>query len=169
MKLYTNKYKNQLEIIHGSKKWGNSGHSWADKITDYAEALNAKTIIDYGCGTGTLRLAIGDKYKVHNYDPGVKGWHEPPKEPADMLVATDVLEHIEPDLLDNVLKHIDGLYTKGAFLMIACNPAKEILPDGRNAHLIQQPPKWWLSKFKHIDHSKDEGKRVLIWLRKTYL
>jgi hypothetical protein len=26
-------------------------------------------------------------------------------------------------------------------------PAKKILPDGRNAHLIQQPPSWWLPKF----------------------
>ena len=24
--------------------------------------------------------------------------------------------------------------------------AMKVLPDGRNAHLIQQPPKWWLPK-----------------------
>ena len=26
-------------------------------------------------------------------------------------------------------------------------PAKRILPNGRNAHLIQQPAAWWLPKF----------------------
>ena len=26
-------------------------------------------------------------------------------------------------------------------------PAVKVLPDGRNAHLIQQPPAWWLPKF----------------------
>jgi len=26
-------------------------------------------------------------------------------------------------------------------------PAVKVLADGRNAHLIQQPPAWWLPKF----------------------
>lgn len=165
--MISNSYKKQLREIHASKKWGNSGHTWSDRITAYANALEAETIIDYGCGTGTLRMAIGHDYHVHNYDPGVKGWDVFPSKPADMLVCTDVLEHVEPEYLDDTLSAIDGLYTKGAFLVIACNAAKEILPDGRNAHLIQEPPKWWASKFNNVDHFIDEKKRALIWLRKT--
>ena len=34
--------------------------------------------------------------------------------------------------------------------MIALSPAKLILADGRNAHLIQETPEWWKQKF--IDH-----------------
>ena len=30
--------------------------------------------------------------------------------------------------------------------VIATGPAKKILDDGRNAHLIQEGPDWWLPK-----------------------
>jgi hypothetical protein len=30
--------------------------------------------------------------------------------------------------------------------VIANRPAKKLLPDGRNAHLIQQPRDWWLPR-----------------------
>lgn len=160
-------YKKQLEKVHENKKWGNSGKSWIFEIEPFADKVGAKSIIDFGCGTGSLKKALEHKYDFVEYDPGIEGKETLPDSPADMLVATDVLEHVEPEFLDDTLKQIDSLYTRGAFLVIACNPAKETLPDGRNAHLIQEPPKWWASKFKNIDHFIDEKKRALIWLRKT--
>ena len=30
--------------------------------------------------------------------------------------------------------------------LLATGPAEKMLPDGRNAHLIQQPKQWWLDK-----------------------
>lgn len=164
--MISDKYRKQLHEVHASKKWGNSGASWAFEVVPYAEKLGAKTLIDFGCGTGSLKRAIAN-IDVIEYDPGIEGKDTLPYKPADMIVCTDVLEHIEPEFLDDTLKQIDSLYTKGAFLVIACNPAKETLPDGRNAHLIQEPPKWWASKFDNIEHFKDEKKRALIWLKKT--
>ena len=38
------------------------------------------------------------------------------------------------------------LTKKVAFLVIACRPANRHLDDGRNAHLIVEPPDWWLKK-----------------------
>ena len=46
------------------------------------------------------------------------------------------------DVLDD-LKRIVGML---GFFTIATGPAKKHLPDGRNAHLIQQPMAWWLPK-----------------------
>jgi hypothetical protein len=66
--------------------------------------------------------------------------------PSDILVCTDVLEHIEPTLLDNVLDHIERLTREVALLVISCRPANAVLPDGRNAHLIIETPDWWLEK-----------------------
>jgi hypothetical protein len=62
------------------------------------------------------------------------------------VVCTDVLEHIEPELIDNVLDHLKDLTRKVAFLAIATRPARKNLADGRNAHLIIQPSSWWLAK-----------------------
>jgi hypothetical protein len=62
------------------------------------------------------------------------------------VACIDVLEHIEPHLLDSVLDHLKSLAVQALFATVHCGPAKKILSDGRNAHLIQQPPSWWLPK-----------------------
>jgi hypothetical protein len=63
-----------------------------------------------------------------------------------MVACIDVLEHIEPDCLDDVLDHLKHLTGKIGFFTVSCIPAKKTLPDGRNAHLIQESPEWWLPK-----------------------
>jgi hypothetical protein len=36
--------------------------------------------------------------------------------------------------------------TKVGFFTVHTGPAKKFLTDGRNAHLIQNPARWWLPK-----------------------
>lgn len=63
-----------------------------------------------------------------------------------MVACIDVLEHIEPDCLDNVLDHLCALTEGILFCSIDTGPAVKVLSDGRNAHLTQQPIEWWLPK-----------------------
>ena len=65
-----------------------------------------------------------------------------------MLVCLDVLEHIEPELLDSVLDDMKSLMLEIGFFSVHTGPAKKFLSDGRNAHLIQEPPSWWLPKIE---------------------
>jgi cyclopropane fatty-acyl-phospholipid synthase-like methyltransferase len=92
--------------------------------------------------------------QMAGYDPGIPDRAALP-EPADFVVSTDVLEHVEPEKLDGVLKHIRELTKRQAYLNIHTGPANAKLPDGRNAHLIQQPAEWWHRKlytvFTHVD------------------
>jgi hypothetical protein len=46
---------------------------------------------------------------------------------------------------------MEMLSLKGKFHyhLISCAPAKLILPDGRNAHLIQEGPEWWRPRFEN--------------------
>jgi S-adenosylmethionine:diacylglycerol 3-amino-3-carboxypropyl transferase len=78
-----------------------------------------------------------------------------PPEPHDIVVCTDVLEHIEPDCLDDVLADIRRCTKKAALLVVATRPAMKTLSDGRNAHLIQEDFKWW------EPHIEKAGFRVL--------
>jgi hypothetical protein len=57
-----------------------------------------------------------------------------------------VLEHIEPQYLEQVLDHLVELTEVVAFITIHTGPAMKTLPDGRNAHLTQEPIEWWLAK-----------------------
>jgi hypothetical protein len=65
-----------------------------------------------------------------------------------MVVCTDVLEHVEPEYLDNVLADIAGLTKQYAYFNISLMEAMKTLPDGRNAHLIVQPWQWWAEKLR---------------------
>ena len=83
--------------------------------------------------------------RVQCYDPGVPEYADPPT-PAEMVVCIDVLEHIEPELIDDVLDHLEELTESFLFATVHTQPAGKKLPDGRNAHLIQKPAEWWLPK-----------------------
>ncbi len=68
------------------------------------------------------------------------------------MTCIDVLEHIEPQSLDAVLSEISSISEKLAFLTVHTGPAKKVLTDGRNAHLIQESTSWWLGRFEpHFD------------------
>jgi hypothetical protein len=107
---------------------------------------------------------------VQEYDPGIDGKEGMPK-PCDLVVCTDVLEHVEPDKLEAVEDHLFRICGMGALLVIATRAANAILPDGRNAHLIVQPPAWWIDRINRkgwtIDHVQiREGRDVTLWLKK---
>ena len=60
--------------------------------------------LDYGAASlgKTLEEIFKRPLKIHHYDPAMPEWSEPPA-PCNFVACIDVLEHIEPDLLDNVL------------------------------------------------------------------
>ena len=91
-----------------------------------------------------------DSFEYFAYDPAFPEYGDPM--PADIVACIDVMEHIELEYLDNVIEHLSNLTKKLCFLSIATRPARKLLPDGRNAHLIQESARWWLPKFcKYFD------------------
>lgn len=161
-------YRAQCQQMH-ARKWGADGAKHLAPVLAWADALKAETVLDYGCGEGRLSEAAKPVRRILNFDPGMDGKSGLPK-PVDLVVCTDVLEHVEPDKLDNVLGHLRRLAAKGAYLVIATRKAKAILPDGRNAHLIIQPASWWLDKLTAAGWLIDradvrEGRDLTAWLR----
>jgi hypothetical protein len=68
------------------------------------------------------------------------------------------------------LRHIFLLARRGAYLVIATRPARELLPDGRNAHLIIQPPEWWVEQLKKYGWTSirtEQRKGLCVWLQKA--
>jgi hypothetical protein len=62
------------------------------------------------------------------------------------VVCLDVLEHIEEECIDDVLDHLEELTEAFGFFSIDTGPAKKVMADGRNAHVLQRPPEWWLPR-----------------------
>ena len=69
--------------------------------------------------------------KIQCYDPGVPEYADKPS-PAEFVFCCDVLEHIEPEYLDDVLDHLEELTEKILFATVHTGPAGKILSDGRN-------------------------------------
>lgn len=151
--LISDEYRAQLRKMREIKpNWGNAGQRHADAVSALMVEMAACSVLDYGCGHGMLMQALQARWPdadIRGYDPGMEQYSAEPA-PADVLVSTDVLEHIEPDKLDGVLTHMRFLAGKAAYVNIHTGPARAVLPDGRNAHLIQKPAAWWkthLSKY----------------------
>lgn len=136
-------------------EWGPGGDKrHARLIQPLIEEWEPSTIVDYGCGGGQLVRILQNAnpdVTVSGYDPSHPDFDVDPVL-ADMVVSTDVLEHIEPDCLHDVLSHIASITTDVAYLTIAITPSEAVLADGRNAHLIVEPAEWWEDTLKeHFD------------------
>jgi hypothetical protein len=167
--LYSSEYVQQLNQLHQKKRTFGDRTGLGD-IEQWINKYQPATFIDYGCGKGGLVNTINDLYpdSCVGYDPGYPEYNVQPEQPVEMLISTDVLEHIEPQYVDNVLQHIDSLFTRVAYLLIATSPAKKSLPDGRNAHLIQEEPDWWRPRLLENINGKivDEKYKLGSWTNK---
>jgi len=136
-------YLELQKALHAGGRYGISSGRWADPARQLAAREECVAILDYGCGQGQLKAALGNS--VREYDPAIAGKAAEP-EPADLVVCTDVLEHIEPDCLDAVLLHLRSKVKKSLLFAISLRPAGKTLADGRNAHLIVESADWWLDR-----------------------
>lgn len=146
--LISEEYRAQNAEMHARGNYGFKGDKWAPMVSQICSKVKTASILDYGAGQGSLARALPG-LNVQNYDPAVPEIAEPP-DPADLVVCTDVLEHIEPGCLNNVLDDLRRLTIKTVFLVIATRPAVKTLPDGRNAHLIVQDAQWWMVRLLRL-------------------
>ena len=135
---------NQLHETNSS--YGTSGKHYGGMVLGLIQAMGGTaTVLDYGCGKQTLANSL-PMIPVTGYDPCLPGLDARP-EPHELVVCTDVMEHIEPVFLDNVLDDLERVTEKVLFCLVATRPAVKKLADGRNAHLIVEDYMWWLPKF----------------------
>jgi len=120
--------------------------------------------LDYGCGKGFLAEELD--FPIWEYDPAVSGKERLPK-PADIVICTDVLEHIEPETLDAVLDDLRRVTRKVGVFSLCTAPANKTFSDGTDAHLIVMPKTWWqmkLAEYFEIGKTIDFGKSQLLFV-----
>lgn len=125
--------------------YGVGGGKHVDTVRKLIAATGAQSVLDYGCGKGLLAQALS--FPIWEYDPAIPGKDESPK-PADLVVCTDVLEHIEPECIMAVLQDLKRVVKNIGYFTIHMGPAKKTLPDGRNTHILQRDKQWWKNRLK---------------------
>lgn len=140
--------------------YGVGGGRYAPIVLQLVEKLHTRSVLDYGCGKGYLAKEL--PFPIWEYDPAIPEKAKSPR-PADLVICTDVLEHVEPGQLRAVLHDLKRVVIKAGYFVIHTGPSTKSLADGRNAHLIQRDKAWWRHKFKKVfvvDAGKEQGPLV---------
>lgn len=148
--LISEDYRREQAALHATGRYGTAAQGHGGVVKELLNASGATSLLDYGCGSRQsllLGLKLGANVAYEGYDPAVPAYSRAPV-PAELVVCIDVLEHIEPDLLDAVLDDLASLCDPYGYFTIHSGPARKVLSDGRNAHLTQQGADWWLPKLK---------------------
>lgn len=167
--LLTPEYLKMQEELHAKGDYGVTMPKHAPSIHADIARLKGQTVLDYGSGRHEhAKRIFSCSYWVRSYDPCVFQLSDDPL-PADYVICTDVLEHVEPECIDAVLTHLFSKMKLGAYLSIALRPAKKMLSDGRNAHILLRRAAWWEERVwrraKIVGSSEIAGHEIIFYCR----
>ena len=141
----------QYKILYKNNKNYYKGRLFLlDEIKLVIDYLKPRIVLDYGCGEGAIIKELMDIYteiKFYDYDPAIPGLDTIPVEKADLVINTDVLEHIPEDILPNVVEKISKI-SQYAFFNLHHAKASTVLPNGENAHCTIKDRRWYEELFR---------------------
>lgn len=159
--MITEEYKKALLDIHSSAHWGTTGGVYAgDTIVEFIKAYpDIKTILDYGCGEGALKKWVEDSGITDKdwtqHDPCVAEFSKRPEGRFDLVITTDVLEHVEEEHIDDVIDDLNNLTGKYLFNEIACYFARSYFRGGpykgKDLHISVKAPDHWMLRLDRSD------------------
>ncbi len=153
MSTYTREHAARLRELHErDAHFGVIGHLWADRVMQYIIWTGSSSLLDYGCGRSNLvdhicahpdilKANHAPSFRLQQYDPAT---FPAPPEPADFVTCIDVLEHVEEECLDDVLKDIKRCTKRAALITISLRNGSN---KNRLTHqLAARPRDWWLGQ-----------------------
>lgn len=176
--LISDAYLKEQQILHAAPRgYGGRGSKWSPVVDELLRRFSCRSMLDYGCGQGSLVRSlrtVGVDFR--EYDPAISGKEEPPQEPYDLVVCTDVLEHIESEKIDRVMRHLSEVTRVALFAVVSLVPTAKTLTDGRQAHILIRSTEWWRYQFdahgfqlheavKGRDPKKDHKQYAAVWVK----
>jgi len=160
-------YLSLQKELHKNPNYGLASIGYAPLVKQLLEVSQAKSLSDYGAGKQNLKKALHNlgktDFEYFPYDPAFPEYGTP--RAADLVCCIDVLEHIEPVFVRDVVAELAAITQRIGFFSIATGPAGKVLSDGRNAHLIQKPSSWWLPILcEHFEIAQLGRDRLGFWV-----
>jgi len=160
------------------KPWKFYGmHNHGKDAWPQLDKFSITSLIDVGTGRGAFPVMAAERGIKHvagvdfAFLPKAEGvrWvqapaHELPFASGEFewLTAFDMLEHVLPEELDEVLKEFRRVASIGWFFSIAYEPSHVVM--GSNLHLIVKPKAWWKEKLSAYGEVMEFTEQYL-WLR----
>ena len=151
---HSKEYLEELKKLHNIKSFGRNA-GIPDVVKNLIIENKINSFLDYGAGKGLTSEAIKEAFPnidLYTYDPATFPIDLPEK--VELTYSSDVLEHVEPSLIDETVNDLSNRSTRYQYHLIACHPAKKSLSDGRNAHLIIENANWWRTKLEALQDWK---------------
>lgn len=166
---YIDQYKQHYKVRPSyGKKTPRQDRLPLDLQKDF-DRLKPRKALDYGCGHADSLSYIKGDFRRSKYDPAIEQYSKLPEgEHFDIIICTDVMEHIPAQGIKDILDWI-RLHAYFAFFSISCVKAVNILPDGSNAHCTIYTPEDWEKIMRSIFTSHKirvlaERKTVRFWI-----
>lgn len=140
------------EQLHKQRSYGDTGSIYTDNVKSFIDKTGATSVLDFGSGTGALKTSLNNKYNIDidEFDPCYDGKRNIPNTQYDLIITTDVLEHLYEDEIENFFEEILSLQPKFMYHAISTRKAHIHLPDGSNCHKTVKNNEWWKSKIQNI-------------------
>lgn len=154
---FTPEYAALQRDLHAQGDYGVTGQYFMPSIfhaiSQIAKKYGSVSVLDYGAAKGGTLAGVQEHFwlppcvETACYDPFIPAFAAEPS-PADLVICTDVMEHVEPECTLAVLDHIASLTKKIVFFSISLQQANKVLADGRNAHINLRKVQFWLNEIK---------------------
>ena len=114
---------------HDARVYGTSSVKYLRYLRPEILLLHPKSILDFGCGQSIFLDCLDLRYDLEffRYDPAIPAYAKLRKMKVDLLVNIDVLEHIEEENLDGVLRLMRDACSN-AIIVVDTKPANHTLP-----------------------------------------
>lgn len=146
-----NMIEQYMQLHQAKLDYGSTSIMYFEEVSLFIAYLKPATVLDYGCGKGVLLEKLTDRFPevtFYGYDPAIPGRDTLPVQKADLVINTDVLEHIPEHALPDIIKEI-SLVSENVFFGLHHALANQILPNGENAHCTVKPPIWYFRLFSN--------------------
>lgn len=142
---------------------------WLPEVERIARSVGARTVVDYGCGAAR-GLSFSKELSVTDYDPALPGLELPPSMAShDMVASVHMLEHVEPDALIGVVKHMEAVATKAVLAVVSLRASTKTLPDGSPWHSIVKTRTWWLTTlgrgYVELEAMEPDREVAALWVK----
>lgn len=137
-----------------------------EKLPKWAKTDYNGSVLDLGCGKGRLSLMYSNyigvdvaasviamnKEKYPNKEFIHCGMSEVNEilsdRKFDLVVCADVIEHLPPDEVVSVIKHIGHIDANLFLFGVSTRASRLLAKNGDNLHLTVMPPKKWIEIFE---------------------
>lgn len=146
---------------HAAYRLSSPGEACVERAIEQLGMRRGDSVTDFGCGTGRAAALLQRQGLIvraidhadNCLDPQIQVplevaclWHLPPGEITDYGFCADVMEHIPPERVTDVLTQIARRVRRAVFFHISTMPDSCGRLIGERLHLTVEPAAWWVAR-----------------------